>query len=172
MSIHKISLAERRLAAVLAALIAALLPCVAQRSASVTLYDDYFHSASLTVERHAEGDSAAYTLAVTYDEGNIRVFEGSELTFVLRDRTTVTLATDRRTTRADVVTRRFPDRTVRLLTCHYPITAEQLYLLCTTETRRIDITTSQAQLRRYTRSLPLRLAHAMRSLKDARRGRN
>ena len=146
-------------------LVVGIFPLSAQRSAGVMLYDDFFHAANIAVELRTEADTTAYTLVVTYDEGDIRVFEGSELTFVMRDKSEITLRTDRRTTRADVTLRRFPDRDVRLLTCHYPITAAQLAIIVNQETRRLDITTSQARLRRYTRHLPLRMQQALRSLR-------
>ena len=49
-------------------------------------YDRYFDAATFALETQARGDSVAYWLVMTYDEGHIVVPQGSELVLRLRDR--------------------------------------------------------------------------------------
>lgn len=139
----------------------ALCASARSRTEAVELYDDYFRAATIAVEFEQQADTIAYWLAVTYEEGDIRVFENSELTFVMRDRSKVTVKTEHRVRRNDVLVRRFPDYTMRYVTCRYPIDERQLMRLLAMETRRVDVTVSRGRFSRYVRGLPLRLARAL-----------
>ena len=136
-------------------LLASVLTALAQQR--TTLYDEWFHAASCTLHREVKGDSAVYCLAVTLDEGDISVPKGSRLLLRLRGGITVELTSDRDVTRRDVARRRFVDRTDSYITCHFPITEEQLMQLHEHDMMQMRLETEHGWIqRRITRHLRLR----------------
>ncbi|MBO4871641.1 MAG: hypothetical protein J5565_06645 [Muribaculaceae bacterium] len=122
-----------------------------------TLYDEWFHAASCALHREVKGDSAVYCLAVTLDEGDISVPKGSRLYLRLRGGITVELTSDRDVTRRDVTRRRFVGRTDSYITCHFPITEDQLLQLHEHDLMQLRLETEQGWIqRRATRHLRLR----------------
>ena len=135
--------------------LAAALPLAAQQRAM--LYDEWFHSASCALHREVVGDSTIYCLAVTLDEGNLTVPKGSRLQLRLRGAITLELTSTRDLTRRDVTRRRYVDHTDRYITCHFPITEDQLLQLHEHDMMQLRLETSQGWIqRRTTRHLRLR----------------
>ena len=123
----------------------------------VALYDEWFHEARCVLRSELRADSTVWWLEVTFDEGNISIPRGSRLVLRLRGGTDITLTSDRDVIPADVVVRRWRDRTDRLITCRYPISEEQLTLLHEHDLRHLRIETTQGWLeRRIPRHLRLR----------------
>lgn len=134
-----------------------LLAFTAGAQRRVALYDDWFHEARCVLVNEQHGDSTAYWLVLTLDEGNITIARGSQLVLRLRGGIDITLSSDREVTKADITTRRWRDRTDRIITCYYPVTEEQLVLLHEHDLRHLRIETSRGWLeRRIPRHLRLR----------------
>lgn len=121
------------------------------------LYDEWFHSASCALHREVMGDSVVYCLAVTLDEGDVTVPKGSRLVLRLRGAVTLELSSSREVTARDVTRRRYVDHTDRYITCHFPITEEQLLQLHEHDMMQLRLETAQGWIqRRTTRHLRLR----------------
>lgn len=125
------------------------------------VYDRYFDAAMFALEVQSSGDTVAYWLVMTYDEGLIQVPVGSELLLRLRDRTTITLATDREVGRSDVLLRRWRDRTNYYVRCHYPVTRDQLGRMLDKDVYRLEITTARGPIVRPVRHFKTKLATAL-----------
>ena len=115
----------------------------------ITLYDDWFHAATCRILTTEIGDSLAYTLAVTFDEGQIKVPEGSSLVLMIKGGTKLELFTDRDINkRRDVTKRRYRNRTDVYITCYFPITREQIILLMQNEITRLKFSTENGLIER------------------------
>lgn len=125
------------------------------------VYDRYFDAAMFALEVQSSGDSVACWLVMTYDEGLIQVPAGSELLLRLRDRTAITLATDREVGRGDVLLRRWRDRTNYYVRCHYPVTRDQLGRMLDKDVYRLEITTARGPIVRPVRHFKSKLATAL-----------
>ena len=122
---------------------------VAHAQQPITLYDDWFHAATCRILTTESGDSLTYTLAVTFDEGQIKVPQGSALQLLLKGGTRIELFTDREINkRKDVAKRRYRNRTDVYITCHYPITRKQLLLLEQNEITRLKALTDSGWIER------------------------
>lgn len=130
-------------------------------------YDRYFDAATFAVEAVSSGDTVAYTLLLTYDEGSIRVPQGSTLTIHLRDRSTIVLASDREVARRDITMRRWRNHTIRYVTCHYPITASQLARIQDKDAYRLVIETARGPITRQLRGFNRRLVNALQAISHA-----
>lgn len=116
---------------------------------AVTLYDDWFHAATCRILTTSTGDSLAYTLAVTFDEGQIKVPQGSALQLILKGGMRIELFTDREINkRKDISKRRYRNRTDVYITCHYPITRKQLEMLSQNEITRLRAATDNGWIER------------------------
>ncbi len=124
-------------------------------------YDRYFDAATFALEAQDRGDSTAYWLVMTYDEGRISVPQGSELLLRLRDRSTITLTTDREVGRGDVMLRRWRDHTVTYIRCHYPVTRAQLGRMLDKDVYRLEISTARGPIVRNIRHFKSKLATAL-----------
>ena len=138
--------------------VAVLLHLCAAVSPDQVLYDRYFDAATFALEAQPSGDTVAYWLVMTYDEGLIQVPQGSELLLRLRDRSTITLATDREVGRGDVLLRRWRDRTNHYVRCHYPVTRDQLGRMLDKDVYRLEITTARGTIVRPVRHFKSKLA--------------
>lgn len=122
----------------------------------VSLYDEWFHSASCVLHREVSGDSLAYCLAVTLDEGNIFVPAGSKLQIRLRGAVNIELTSTREVTSRDIHRRRYATHTDSYITCHYHISESQLVQLSEHEMMQLRIETAQGWIvRRAMRHLKL-----------------
>lgn len=129
-------------------------------------YDRYFDAATFALETQARGDSVAYWLVMTYDEGHIVVPQGSELVLRLRDRSVITLTTDREINRGDVLLRRWRDHTAYYVRCHYPVTRAQLARMLDKDVYRLEISTARGPIVRNVRRFKQRLAVAYSALSE------
>ena len=133
-------------------------------SPSQVAYDHYFDAATFAIEAHASADTMAYWLVMTYDEGRINVPAGSELQLHLRDRSVITLATDREVGKRDVMLRRWSDRTYYYVRCYYPITLAQLGRILDKDIYKLEISTARGIIVRRTRNFKSKLSTALTSV--------
>lgn len=145
----------------LACLVCAWLGVCAVVTPEQVLYDRYFDAATFALEAQSSGDSVAYWLVLTYDEGHIQVPMGSELLVRLRDRSTITLSTDREVGRGDVMLRRWRDHTVTYIRCYYPVTRGQLGRMLDKDVYRLEISTVRGPIVRNVRHFKSKLATAL-----------
>ena len=136
-------------------------------SAEQVVYDHYFDAATFALAAEASGDTVAYRLLITYDEGRIDVPAGSALTLHLRDRSTIRLATVRDLGRADVMVRRWRDHTSYYVTCHYALTRSQLARMLEKDVYRLEIETAQGVIVRPVRRFQSKLAAAVAAVSGA-----
>ena len=133
-------------------------------SPSQVAYDHYFDAATFAIEAHASADTVAYWLVMTYDEGSISVPRGSQLLIHLRDRSVITLATDREVGKRDVLLRRWRNRTNQYIRCHYPITLAQLGRILDKDIYKLEISTARGIIVRRTRNFKSKLSTALTSV--------
>ena len=124
-------------------------------------YDHYFDAVSFALEAQASADTIAYWLVMTYDEGRINVPVGSQLLLHLRDRSVITLATDREVGKRDVLIRRWSDRTYYYVRCYYPITLAQLGRILDKDIYKLEISTARGIIVRRTRNFKPKLSTAL-----------
>lgn len=127
-------------------------------------YDRYFDAATFALEAQARGDTVAYWLVMNYDEGMIHVPAGSELLLRLRDRSTITLATDREVGRHDVLMRRWRDHTIYYVRCHYPVTRAQLGRMLDKDVYKLEVSTAQGPIVRNVRHFKSKLVTALAAI--------
>lgn len=149
----------KRVMAILGVVVTALRVAAVVSPAQVA-YDHYFDAATFALLAEHSADTVAYHLVMTYDEGKILVPAGSTLTLHLRDRTAITLATDREVSRGDVLLRRWRDRTNCYITCYYPILASQLSHLLSHDVYRLEIGTARGIIVRSVRNMNSKVAQA------------
>ena len=130
-------------------------------------YDRYFDAATFAIEAQVRADTVAYWLVMTYDEGLIQVPEGSELLLRLRDRSVITLSTDREVGRGDVLLRRWRDHTIYYVRCHYPLTRAQLGRMLDKDVYRIEISTVHGNIVRPVRRFKSRLSQALADVENS-----
>ena len=135
-------------------------------SPSQVAYDHYFDAATFALEAQASADTIAYWLVMTYDEGRINVPAGSQLLLHLRDRSVITLATDREVGKSDVLIRRWSDRTYYYVRCYYPITLAQLGRILDKDIYKLEISTARGTIVRRTRNFKPKLSTALSSLNE------
>lgn len=123
-------------------------------------YDRYFDAATFALEAQARGDTVAYWLVMNYDEGMIHVPAGSELLLRLRDRSTITLSTDREVGRGDLLLRRWRDVTNYYVRCYYPVTRAQLGRMLDKDVYRLEISTARGPIVRPIRHFKAKLSQA------------
>ncbi len=133
-------------------------------SPSQVAYDHYFDAASFALEAQASADTIAYWLVMTYDEGRISVPQGSQLLIHLRDRSVITLATDREVGKRDVLLRRWRNRTNHYIRCYYPITLAQLVRILDKDIYKLEISTARGIIVRRTRNFKSKLSTALTSV--------
>ena len=144
----------------LACLVCAWLGVCAVVTPEQVLYDRYFDAATFALEAQSSGDSVAYWLVLTYDEGHIQVPMGSELLVRLRDRSTITLSTDREVGRGDLLLRRWRDVTNYYVRCYYPVTRAQLGRMLDKDVYRLEISTARGPIVRPIRHFKAKLSQA------------
>lgn len=127
-------------------------------------YDHYFDAATFAIEAQASADTVAYWLVMTYDEGRISVPRGSQLLIHLRDRSVITLATDREVGKRDVLLRRWRNRTNQYIRCYYPITLAQLGRILDKDIYKLEISTARGIIVRRTRNFKSKLSTALTSV--------
>ena len=133
-------------------------------SPSQVAYDHYFDAATFAIEAQASADTVAYWLVMTYDEGRISVPQGSQLLIHLRDRSVITLATDREVGKRDVLLRRWRNRTNQYIRCYYPITLAQLGRILDKDIYKLEISTARGIIVRRTRNFKSKLSTALTSV--------
>ena len=133
-------------------------------SPSQVAYDHYFDAATFAIEAQASADTVAYWLVMTYDEGRISVPRGSQLLIHLRDRSVITLATDREVGKRDVLLRRWRNRTNQYIRCYYPITLAQLGRILDKDIYKLEISTARGIIVRRTRNFKSKLSTALTSV--------
>ncbi len=117
---------------------------VDSRTPAVPLYDNYFHSCQVALLNGVDSAGVAtYAIALTFDEGDVSVAMGDEVTFKLRDGQTVVLHTADRTRSSDIHWRRFKNDKVKLVTVYCHITWEQLARMLETDSYSFSLKTSR-----------------------------
>lgn len=112
------------------------------RSAQEVMYDDFFHTARFAVIATADASGLVnFAMEVTFDEGLLDVSRGDTLALTLRGGERVILTTDRDLTRADIVKRHYRTYNDYYVTCHYPLTAHDIYRLSNVKATKMTVQT-------------------------------
>jgi len=109
------------------------------RTAQVTFYDNFFHTAWFAVSAVVSPEGEAfYQLEVTYDEGYLKIARGDTLNLTLRGGDVVRLFATHDVERSDVVKRHYADHNDYLITCRYALPVDDIRRLYQTRTTKMS----------------------------------